>query len=112
MMKKLNDNQLEQVVGGKTRYVQNGAGANVRSGPGTDYGKWYHLDEGKACFTNGERVYNSDDGYDWVQLDDGGWVAAHTFRKNGYIRVDCRSNRKGARARKDVRTGRRRSGRS
>ena len=23
------------------------------------------------------RVYNSDDGYDWVQLDDGGWVAAH-----------------------------------
>ena len=37
----------------------------------------YHLDEGEACFTNGERVYNSDDGYDWVQLDDGGWVAAH-----------------------------------
>ena len=34
-MNKLNDNQLEQVVGGKTRYVQNGAGANVRSGPGT-----------------------------------------------------------------------------
>ena len=76
-MNKLNDNQLEQVVGGKTRYVQNGAGANVRSGPGTSYGKWYHLDEGESCFTNGERVYNSDDGYDWVQLDDGGWVAAH-----------------------------------
>ena len=44
---------------------------------GPDYGKWYHLDEGEACFTNGERVYNDDDGYDWVQLDDGGWVAAH-----------------------------------
>ena len=35
IMNKLNDNQLEQVVGGKTRYIQNGAGANVRSGPGT-----------------------------------------------------------------------------
>ena len=39
--------------------------------------RWYHLDEGEACFTHGQRVYNSDDGYDWVQLDDGGWVAAH-----------------------------------
>ena len=49
----------------------------ITRSPGTDYGKWYHLDEGEACFTNGERVYNSDDGFDWVQLDDGGWVAAH-----------------------------------
>ena len=31
-MNKLNENQLEQVVGGKKRYVQNDAGANVRSG--------------------------------------------------------------------------------
>ena len=32
-MKKLNDEALTNVTGGKTRYVQNGAGANVRSGP-------------------------------------------------------------------------------
>ena len=76
-MNKLGDTALENVTGGKKRYVQNGAGANVRGGPGTGYGKWYHLDEGDVCFTNGERVYNGDDGYDWVQLDDGGWVAAH-----------------------------------
>ena len=86
-MNKLNENQLEQVVGGKKRYVQNDAGANVRSGPGTDYSKWYHMDEGDVCwyhmdegdvcYTNGERVYSRADGYDWVQLEDGGWVAAH-----------------------------------
>ena len=45
--------------------------------PGTSFVKWYHLDEGDVCYTNGERVYNDDDGYDWVQLEDGGWVAAH-----------------------------------
>ena len=66
-MNKLNENQLEQVVGGKKRYVQNDAGANVRSGPGTDYSKWYHMDEGDVCYTNGERVYSRADGYDWVQ---------------------------------------------
>ena len=71
-MNKLNENQLEQVVGGKKRYVQNDAGANVRSGPGTDYSRWYHLDEGDVCYTNGERVYSRADGYDWVQLEDGG----------------------------------------
>ena len=76
-MNKLNENQLAQVVGGKKRYVQNDAGANVRSGPGTDYSRWYHLDEGDVCYTNGERVYSRADGYDWVQLEDVGWVAAH-----------------------------------
>jgi hypothetical protein len=49
----------------------------IRSGPGTDYSRWYHLDEGDVCYTNGERVYSRADGYDWVQLEDGGWVAAH-----------------------------------
>ena len=39
--------------------------------------KWYHLDEGDVCHTNGKRVYSRADGYDWVQLEDGGWVAAH-----------------------------------
>ena len=63
-MKKLNDEALTNVTGGRTRYVQNDAGANVRSGPGTRFGKWYHLDEGDPCYTNGERVYNDDDGYD------------------------------------------------
>ena len=76
-MNKLNDSQLNNVTGGKKRYVQYDAGANVRSGPGTSFGKWYHLDEGDPCYTNGERVYNHNDGFDWVQLEDGGWVAAH-----------------------------------
>ena len=66
-MNKLNENQLEQVVGGK----------NITRSPGTDYSKWYHMDEGDVCYTNGERVYSRADGYDWVQLEDGGWVAAH-----------------------------------
>ncbi len=74
---KLNESDLENVTGGKTRYVHNKAGANVRRGPGTDYGKIYHMDNGDECYTTGKRIYNEDDGYDWVQLDDGGWVAAH-----------------------------------
>ena len=76
-MNKLNENQIEQVDGGKKRFVQNDAGANVRSGPGTRYEKLYHLGRGREVDTNGERVYNDADGYDWVQLEDGGWVAAH-----------------------------------
>ena len=49
----------------------------ITRSPGTDYSKWYHMDEGDVCYTNGERVYSRADGYDWVQLEDGGWVAAH-----------------------------------
>ena len=45
--------------------------------PGTSYSRWYHLDDGDVCYTNGERVYSRADGYDWVQLEDGGWVAAY-----------------------------------
>ena len=76
-MKKLSDEALENVVGGRIRVVTNDAGANIRSGPGTRYEKLYHLGRGREVDTNGERVYNDADGYDWVQLDDGGWVAAH-----------------------------------
>jgi hypothetical protein len=35
------------------------------------------LGYGREVDTIGNRVYNDDDGFDWVQLDDGGWVAAH-----------------------------------
>ena len=76
-MNKLNDELLENVTGGRIRVVQNDAGANVRSGPGQNFRKLYHLEDGDEVDTNGERVYNDDDGFDWVQLDDGGWIAAH-----------------------------------
>ena len=76
-MNKINEKELENVTGGRIRVVQNGAGANIRSGPGTGYRKLYHLGNGREVDTTGRRVYNEDDGYDWVQIDDGGWVAAH-----------------------------------
>lgn len=74
---KINDESLENVTGGRIRVVQNSAGANIRSGPGTRYEKLYHLGNGREVETTGERVYSSADGFDWVELDDGGWVAAH-----------------------------------
>ena len=77
-MKKLSDEALENVTGGRIRVVKNDAGANIRSGPGTRYEKLYHLGRGREVDTNGERVYNDADGYDWVQLDDGGWVSLMT----------------------------------
>lgn len=77
MMNKLNDEALINVTGGRIRVVTNDAGANIRSGPGTCYEKLYHLGYGREVDTIGNRVYNDEDGFDWVQLDDGGWVAAH-----------------------------------
>ena len=76
-VKELSDEALENVTGGRIRVVQNAAGANVRSGPGTCYGKFYHLNNNQEVDTSGERVYNAADGYDWVQLVDGGWIPAH-----------------------------------
>ena len=80
-MKKLNNQELEQVTGGRTRRVANStvSYANVRTGPGTRYRIAYTLRNG-AYVETVDRVYSEEDGYDWSQLDDGCWVASHLLK--------------------------------
>lgn len=83
---KINDQQLEDVTGGRIRVIRNSdAGyANIRSGAGMDYEVLLTLNNGREVDTTGKVKYA--DGFDWCQiyLDNGdyGWVAAH-FLKNG-----------------------------
>lgn len=76
---KIKDEKLGDVTGGARRYISNSdAGyANIRSGPGTRYNCEYSLNNGCSVNTTGYRVYSEADGYDWVELDDGNWIAAH-----------------------------------
>jgi uncharacterized protein YraI len=74
-MNKLNDQALENVTGGARRTVQNSSAdhANVRSGPGQDYGVVYRVYNGDSVYTTGYVKYSG--GYDWYELDDGNFIA-------------------------------------
>ena len=80
-MSKVNDEALEEVVGGKLMRVANESVnyVNVRSGPGTKFGKEYTLRNGVYVNTV-KKVYNEDDGYYWSQIDDGCWIATHLLK--------------------------------
>jgi len=75
--KMLDDESLDQVVGGRRMTVanQNANYINCRQGPGTNYPVEYRLYNGEPVYAVGEPVYNENDGYYWTQLDDGYWVA-------------------------------------
>ena len=75
-MNKINDEALENVVGGARRIVRNSSAsyANVRSYPGLDPDNVeYKVYNGESVYTTGKVRYA--DGYDWYQLDDGNWIA-------------------------------------
>lgn len=71
-MKKLSDEMLENVSGGRERIVE-ASSARVRSGPGTDYGIVGECCRGDHVYTTGDPVYA--DGYTWYKLEGSGWIA-------------------------------------
>ena len=79
-MKKINDQALENVVGGATRTVHNDAVgyANVRHIPGLGTKIIAQLSNGTKVTTTGEVCY--EDGYDWFEIvlpggSDTAWIA-------------------------------------
>ena len=78
----LDDDALDQVVGGATMrvYNPNNNYINCRSGAGSNYSKEYSLKNGSSVYTV-DKVYNDEDGYYWSQLDDGNWVPSDLLRK-------------------------------
>lgn len=81
MMNKINDEALENVVGGKDVQVNNKAAsyANLRTAPGLKSDVKMKLDNGDWVGTTGEKV--TKDGYTWYQVyvlgceDCFGWIA-------------------------------------
>lgn len=79
---KLSDEALENVCGGKKRYVYNETVnyANVRYGPGFGFDVAYKVYNGDPVYTF-ENDYGTEastvlkDGYNWRLLDTGGWIA-------------------------------------
>jgi uncharacterized protein YgiM (DUF1202 family) len=76
---KIKDENLENVTGGRRRYIENDSAgyANIRSGPGTNYDVAYSLNNGQSVYTTGYTVYSDRDGYRWAELDDGNFIALH-----------------------------------
>ena len=73
---KINDESLDQVVGGVWRTVRNDSAsyANVREWPGLDDDNVaYKVYNGDSVYTTGRVRYA--DGYDWYELNDGNWIA-------------------------------------
>jgi len=75
---KINEEALDNVVGGKRMIVENPNVdyVNVRRGPGTFYGVAFTLDNGTVVNVVAKK-YSEEDGYNWSQLDSGYWVASH-----------------------------------
>ena len=71
----LDDEALDQVVGGSRKYISNPGNVSVpcRSGPGYHYSTVYTLNNGALVYTV-DKVYSEADGIYWSQLDDGCWV--------------------------------------
>ena len=79
-MKKINDQALENVVGGVNRTVHNDAVsyANVREKPGLDSKVFFTVKNGQEVTLTGNKV--SKDGYVWYEIMlagayDTGWIA-------------------------------------
>ena len=85
-MNKINDQALENVVGGKIKIIRNSdAGyANIRSAAGLGSRVLFTLNNGSRVDTTGNVIHR--DGYDWCEIyldnDQYGWVAAHFFKNN------------------------------
>lgn len=81
MMNKINDEVLENVIGGKDVQVNNKAAsyANLRTAPGLNSKVKLKLDNGDWVGTTGRK--EDKDGYTWYEVyvlgceDLGGWIA-------------------------------------
>ena len=78
-MNKINEEALENVVGGAKRYVDNDAAgyANVREAPGLDSRVMFKAPNGADVYTTGRTVKK--DGYVWYEIlcneHPNGWIA-------------------------------------
>lgn len=76
---KLNDEHLENVVGGVRRMVNTHSNRNaaVRANPGMNYEQVASLTNGTSVNITGESVENVVDGRIWYEIDDpvNGWIA-------------------------------------
>ena len=80
MMKKINDEALENVTGGKTVTVHNDSVnyANIRRTPGLNTEVLFTVKNGTEVWTTGEKV--TKDGYTWYKIvlpsgSDEAWIA-------------------------------------
>ena len=78
-MQKLNDDELNNVIGGATRYINTHTGSNavVRSDAGKEFDQVASLANGTRVNTTGETVENFSDGRIWYEIDYPvyGWIA-------------------------------------
>lgn len=79
-LNKINEEALENVVGGVKRIVHNDAVsyANIREKPGLDSRVFFTVDNGEAVYTTGNKITR--DGYTWYEIHlagkyDYGWIA-------------------------------------
>lgn len=80
-MNQIRDENLDNVVGGKIRVINNrdASYANIRSNAGLGSSVLFTMKNGEKVDTTGNRIHR--DGFDWyeIYLDGGryGWIAGH-----------------------------------
>ena len=80
-MNKINDESLEEVVGGKLYTIRNDDASyvNIRSGAGLDSRVLFKMNNGQKVDTTGNKIKR--DGFVWCEIyldnDQYGWVAQH-----------------------------------
>lgn len=80
-LNRINDEALDEVVGGAVRYVDTGSSrhAALRNGPGTGFDQIDSLRNGTKVNTTGRRIYNEDDDryFSEVRVNGmKGWIAS------------------------------------
>ena len=78
-MNKINDEALENVVGGATRHVRNSSASytNIRSAAGHNSSVMFKLPNGAEVYTTGRTI--TKDGFTWYEIvcneHPNGWIA-------------------------------------
>ena len=80
-MNRINEENLENVVGGAIRIVNTGSSRNaaLSEGPGTEFDQIDSLKNGTKVNTTGRRIFNEDDGryFSEVRVNGiKGWIAS------------------------------------
>ena len=80
-MNRMDDESLDNVVGGAIRTVHTGSNKNaaLRNGPGTGFDQIDSLRNGTKVDTTGRRIYNEDDDRYFCEVrvnGQKGWIAA------------------------------------
>ena len=80
-MNRMDDESLDNVVGGAIRTVHTGSNKNaaLRNGPGTGFDQIDSLSNGTKVNTTGRRIYNEDDDRYFCEVrvnGQKGWIAS------------------------------------